>query len=67
MTPHCPLATDLVLTAVNLKERDGALAVNLVAWRMSQVTLGLRKRGGSEAGTAWGVVGKQPPRTPRTK
>ena len=67
MTPHCPSATDLVLPSINLKERDGTLAVNLIAWGVSQVTLGLRKRGGSEAGTGWGMVVKQPPWTLHTK
>lgn len=65
--PQCPSATYLVLTSIDLKEGYGALAVNLVAWRMSQVTLRLRKRGGSGVGARRGVLGGQPPGTPRTK
>lgn len=50
--------TDLILTSINLKEGDGAFAVNLVAWRMAQVTLGLRTRGGSGVAKDGGAVGQ---------
>lgn len=58
-TPHCAPVTDLILTSINLKEGDGAFAVNLVAGRMSQVTLGLRKRGGSGVAKDGVVVGQE--------
>lgn len=49
------LGVTLVLTSIDLKEGYGALAINLVAWRMPQVTLRLRKRKGSGAGRGGGV------------
>lgn len=30
--------TDFVFSAIDLEERDGAFAIDLVAWRMSQIT-----------------------------
>lgn len=36
--------TDFILSAIDLEERDGAFAVDLVAWRMSQITFCLVKK-----------------------
>lgn len=35
---------DFILSAIDLEERDGAFAVDLVAWRMSQITFCLVKK-----------------------